>query len=198
MNLDKAVRNLRKRGFEVMVFPGRESAAAYLLENISDITVGIGGSVTVEQLGICEKLSENNTVSWHWRSDEPDIRQRAAASRVYLTSCNGIAETGEIVNIDGTANRLAGSMYDKEVVYIITGTNKFCETYEEALYRAQNVAAPKNAQRLGAKTPCAEKGDKCYNCDSPGRICRALCVFWGVPMGVKRMVVCIIEEKLGL
>lgn len=48
----------------------------------------------------------------------------------------------------------------------------------KALWRARNIAAPKNAQRLGVKTPCAVNGDRCYDCKSPQRICRGLVVLW--------------------
>ena len=45
------------------------------------------------------------------------------------------------------------------------------ENLEKAIWRAKNIAAPLNAKRLGRKTPCAIKGDKCYNCESPDKIC---------------------------
>ena len=58
------------------------------------------------------------------------------------------------------------------------------------------IAAPKNAQRLHAKTPCAVKADHCYDCKSPGRICRALTVLWGAMMG-SDMEVVLVNEDLG-
>ena len=45
-------------------------------------------------------------------------------------------------------------------------------TEAEAIARARNVAAPKNAVRLARKTPCVAAG-KCMNCRSAERICRA-------------------------
>jgi hypothetical protein len=47
---------------------------------------------------------------------------------------------------------VASTLYGKKEVYIVVGVNKFEETYDKALWRARNVAAPKNAQRLGVKT----------------------------------------------
>jgi len=65
-----------------------------------------------------------------------------------------------------------------------------------ALYRARNIAAPKNAQRLSRKTPCAANADRCYNCKSPERICRNLSVLWEKPSsGVFEVV--LIDETLG-
>ena len=70
------------------------------------------------------------------------------------------AETGEIINIDGTGNRVASGLYGHEKVYFIVGRNKLAPDYDAALWRARNIAGPKNAQRLQKKTPCAVKGDK--------------------------------------
>ena len=65
------------------------------------------------------------------------------------------------------------------------------------LWRARNIAAPRNAQRLGKKTPCAVKGDKCYDCKSPDRICRGLVELWGPMMGMETEVI-LIGEDLGM
>ena len=56
--------------------------------------------------------------------------------------------------------------------------------------------APKNAQRLGRKTPCAAKGDRCYNCDSPERICNGLVVLYK-KMRAMDMEVVLIDQELG-
>ena len=109
-----------------------------------------------------------------------------------------MAETGELVNIDGTCNRIASSVYGHKRVYFVVGVNKIEPDYDRALWRARNVAAPKNAQRLGRKTPCAVKADRCYDCKSPERICRGLSVIWGRPTPVETMEVVLIGEELGM
>ena len=76
------------------------------------------------------------------------------------------------------------------------GRNKLAPTYEEALWRARNIAAPKNAQRLGWKTPCAVHGDRCYDCKSPDRLCRCLTVLWGAVDNMEMEVV-LIDQDLG-
>ena len=81
-------------------------------------------------------------------------------------------------------------------MYFVVGKNKVAENFEKALWRARNIAAPKNAQRLGMKTPCAVKGDKCYDCSSPDRICRGFLTLELPPMGTEVEVV-IINEDLG-
>ena len=52
------------------------------------------------------------------------------------------------------------------------------------------------AERLGRNTPCAAKGDRCYDCKSPERICRALVVYWEKP-GSMDMEVVLVDEDLG-
>ena len=133
---------------------------------------------------------------WHWPGPDEE-RRPARDAAVYLSSVNALAETGELVNIDGTGNRISAAFFGPARFYYVVGRNKLAPTYEDALWRARNVAAPKNAQRLGAKTPCAAKGDRCYDCRSPGRICRGLAVLWGPMMGMETEVV-LIDEAFGM
>ncbi|MGI5936689.1 MAG: lactate utilization protein [Oscillospiraceae bacterium] len=198
MNIERTINNLKKRGFEVTRFQTRQEAADYLAESIKGTTVGIGGSVTVEQLGIYDRLCENNAVYWHWGGTNPEVIRLATSARVYITSANAVAKTGEIINIDGRGNRVAATLYDKDAVYIVIGTNKIAENFDAALWRARNIAGPQNAKRLNKKTPCAVKADKCYDCNSPERICRGLVVLWGKMLDIPKVEVVIIEENLGL
>ena len=189
--------NLEKRGFLVRTFSGAAEAAAYLDGAIHGTTVGFGGSVTLQELGIYEKLAAHNEVIWHWKGDE-NAQARAAQAQVYITSVNGLAETGEIINIDGVGNRVSSMLYGHERVYFVVGRNKLAPTYEEALWRARNIAGPKNAQRLGKRTPCAAKGDRCYDCRSPERVCRGLVVLWEPMMGMEQSTeVLLVDEDLG-
>ena len=192
---DTVKKNLEARGFSVRTFATAAEAAAYLNETIDGRTVGFGGSVTLKDMGLYELLGSHNEVHWHWVNGQEE-RKAAMGTQVYLSSANGLAETGEIINIDGSGNRVASTLYGHEKVYLVIGRNKLAPTYDEALWRARNIASPKNAQRLGKKTPCAIKGDRCYDCKSPGRICRGLVVLWGPMMGMEAEVV-LVDEELG-
>ena len=195
------VRNaLEQRGFSVTVCPDREAAAAYLDGQLDGVSVGFGGSVTVQELGLYERLGRHNRLWNHWAVPEgmtaEEVREKASAADVYLTSVNGLAETGELINIDGTGNRAASTLYGHKKVYFVVGRNKLAPTYDDALWRARNIASPKNAKRLGVRTPCAAKGDRCYDCQSPERICRGLVVLWE-RMKSCEMEVVLIDEDLG-
>ena len=195
MAFEEVKKNLEARGYTVRTFATGAEAAAYLDGAIDGTTVGVGGSITVQELGLYDKLASHNTVYWHWVNG-PEERQKAATAEVYITSVNGLAETGELINIDGAGNRVASMLYGHRKVYFVAGKNKLAPTYDEALWRARNIAAPKNAQRLNCKTPCAVKADHCYDCKSPNRICRGLAVLWGPMMGMEMEVV-LVDEELG-
>ena len=195
-NLKNAAANLEKRGFSVRQFATGAEAAAYLNQAIDNKTVGFGGSLTLEQLGLYGLLSSHNEVHWHWIND-PQEREAARTVQVYVSSVNGLAETGELVNIDGSDNRVSSTLYGHETVYLVIGRNKLADTYDEAVWRARNIAAPKNAQRLGKKTPCALRADRCYDCQSPERICRALVTLWG-PVTGQSTEILLVDEDLGL
>ena len=198
MNLENLQKTVEARGFSYRYFDTAAQATDYLAGSISGKTVGIGGSMTLLDMGIYERLQENNDVAWHWKTPGPETLAKAAAAQVYLTSVNGIAETGEIINIDGTGNRVAATLYDREKVYLVAGVNKVAPTYEEALWRARNIAAPLNARRLNRKTPCALKEEmKCYDCKSPERICNGLTVLWRKLGGVKECELILIGQELG-
>ena len=196
-NFDTVKKNLEDRGYAVRVFSTGAEAAAYLDGVIDGRTVGFGGSLTLEQLGLYDALAKHNTVVWHWKQEAGPARREAMFTQVYLTSANGLAETGEILNIDGIGNRVAAPLFGHEKVYFVIGRNKVAPTYEEALWRARNIASPQNARRLGKKTPCAVKGDRCYDCKSPERICRGLVTLWGPMMGMETEVL-LVDEDLGL
>ena len=200
MIFDKVKASLEANKFEVSVFETKEDAVAFLDSKIDGKTVGIGGSMTVVEMGLYDKISTHNDVRWHMLSYEgkttAEVIDAANASEIYISSANGLAETGEIINIDGNCNRVAATLYGHEKVYFIIGVNKLAADYESALWRARNVAAPLNARRLNKNTPCAKMDLKCYNCNGPDRICCGLSVLWKKPRGHDYEVI-LINEKLG-
>ena len=103
-DLEKLRANLEARGFRTTYFPTADEAAAYLDGQIDGKTVGIGGSMTVKEMGLYPRLAAHNQVVWHW---EGGALRDAVLTDVYITSANALAETGEIVNIDGNGNRVS-------------------------------------------------------------------------------------------
>ena len=198
-NVQKLKENLERNGFVVSYYETAAEATAALVESIKGKTVGFGGSCTLRDMGLFEALSENNQVFWHWKQQPMnEIRSKANAAEVYLTSLNGVAETGELINIDGDGNRLAATTFGDKKVYFIIGVNKIAPDFHSALNRARNIAAPLNARRLNKETPCALGSEvKCYNCQSPNRICKGITILERKLGGVTEMEVMIINEELG-
>lgn len=194
--MERTIEKLRKNGFEVTRFAAGAEAAAYIGRELQGKTVGIGGSMTVRGLGIYEKICDRNTVYWHMIEPGDDTMVKASAAEVYITSANAISEEGYILNIDGRGNRVAGTLMKKEKVYLIVGKNKLGGPFHEALERARNIAAPKNAARLETKTPCTVDG-RCHDCASPDRICNALVVLWRRPFWCESMEIVLVDEDLG-
>lgn len=194
-DVQKLMENLKKEGFETSCFETKTQALEYLCEKIKGCSVAFGGCQTAKEMNLYEHLEPNNKVIWHWMGDE---QKDAAFSDVYITSANGVAETGELVNIDGTGNRVASTMFGHKKVYYIIGVNKIEPDLHKAIWRARNIAAPLNARRLERKTPCTASEElKCFDCNSPDRICR------GMVIQMEKMKSCecevvIINESLGM
>lgn len=198
MDWDKVTGNLEARGFAVVLCDTAAQAADFLTGAIHGKTVGFGGSMTLDRLGLFQRLSADNQCFWHWKTPGPETVAAAAASQVYVTSVNALAETGELINIDGGGNRISAAASAKEAVYYVVGRNKIAPDFDQALWRARNVASPLNARRLNRKTPCAQgKELKCYDCQSPERICNGLSVLWRKLSGTKTCTVVLVKEDLG-
>ena len=196
MNVEKAIRNLELRGFGVKHFASAQEAADYLTGAIKNCSVGIGGSQTIDALGIYDTLTESCEVYWHWKT--PGVQTQAASTDVYLSSANAITADGQILNIDGRGNRLAAMVYGiGKTVYIVAGTNKICPDFDSALSRARNTAAVQNMRRFDGDQPCHTVG-RCLDCRSKSRGCNALLVLWGQMMDMAKVEVVLIDEPLGL
>lgn len=82
---------------------------------------------------------------------KPTARRNGAD--VYLSSVNAIAETGEILNIDGTGNRVAATLYGHKKLYLVTSINKIAADYDAALWRAAISPAPKTPSVCKKRPP---------------------------------------------
>lgn len=200
MDLDKTVTSLRKKGYTVSVFETAEEAVRYLDSEVDHKSVGFGDSETLFCMGLYDVLCPHNEVYDPQHCEEGETffttAKKCLTTDIFFTSVNGIAETGEMVNIDGTGNRVAGSLFGHEKVYFVAGINKIAPTLEDAIIRARNVAAPMNTARHHYKTPCAIHQDHCYECRSKDRICCGQMIYMQ-KMRFIEMEVVLIKEELG-
>lgn len=197
-DIERLQKNLTSHGFRTSFFQTKEEAADYLCASIHNSTVGFGGSKTLEDLGLYERLCIDNKVLWHWKQDATEAKKQAALANIYLSSVNGVSETGVLVNIDGGGNRLAGTLWGRDKVYFVVGVNKIAPDLEQAIWRARNIAAPMNAKRFAVDTPCVKSETmRCYDCNSKERICKGLLILWQKMDGIKECEVVIINKNLG-
>ena len=198
---------LERNGFRVLVASSKVDAVEKVLGLIPvEAKVGVGGSVTVRELGLIEALRERgNRVVHHWLPDFSiegwlSFMVEAHNSDVYLCSSNAVTEDGKLVNVDSTGNRVASMIFGPGRVVVVVGWNKIVRDVESGLKRLKEVAGPLNAKRHNIRElPCVKTG-VCTDCDSPKRICRAITILERAPNRVRKpnMTVVLVTEELGL
>ncbi|MEH2941836.1 lactate utilization protein [Lachnospiraceae bacterium KK002] len=202
-NLAKTtMKNLEKRHFECHYCKTAEEAVTLASELVpSDSTVSFGGSMTLAESGMADALRQRDDITLLDRSkagtpeEVKEIYHKSLNADYYFMSSNAITAEGELVNIDGTGNRVGALIYGPEHVIILAGMNKVSPTLEEAVSRIKNVASPLNANRLNRNTPCAATG-LCADCLSPDCICSHT-VITRKSAPEKRIKIILIGEPLG-
>jgi hypothetical protein len=196
-----AAKALTKRGFDARFVDSAEAGVREVLSIIPpDAAVGCGGSVTVRQMGLPDRLRERgNRVVAHEQGMDPmdalAIRKEAVTCPCFLASANAVTLEGEIMNVDGIGNRVAGTIFGPSTVVIVAGANKIVEDLAAARTRIREYAAPANARRLGIAVPCVEAGH-CLDCASEANICR-VSVIMHRPPGLTDVKVILVPEELG-
>ncbi|MDE5910737.1 MAG: lactate utilization protein, partial [Clostridia bacterium] len=190
-----------KRGFKPFYFNDRKSALEFMSNLIPpSATVGIGGSMTVKELGLDNMLAERGNTVYSHSLVSPELRdkvyQLAGSADWYISSANALSEDGDIVNIDGSANRISALAFGVKNILYVLGSNKISPDLASAIDRARNIAAPPNAKRLNKNTPCATSGQCCL-CDSEDCICNATLISHHPTRYQENVYVVIIDETLG-
>jgi len=178
-SIQRTIENLKKNNMNGYYTVDQSELIRLLNELIPrHSTVGCGDSVTLDQLGVFEYLRQAaiNFYDKHKPglsgTEKRQIYLDNFRADIFISGVNAIAETGQIINIDGNGSRVAPMIYGPGKVILIAGTNKIAKNEEEGFFRARQTAAPLDAKRLGKKTPCVKLG-KCTDCKSPDRICNS-------------------------
>ena len=195
------ITNLERRNMEGYYCADVKEAKEKIAELLGEKkTIAYGGSMTLDENGFKDFLKEKGhelIVREDYKSDEEkkELKARTINADAFFTTTNAITMDGELINIDGTSNRISYIAYGPEEVYFIVGMNKVAPFFEEGMKRARNVAAPLNAIRLKRQTPCTEAG-KCFNCLHKDTICcNILVTRYSRTKG--RIKVILIGEELG-
>ena len=172
------IKNLNKRRMEGYYCATKKEACELALSFVKEgTTVTFGGSQTLFQTGIMDALKARTDIMFLDRNKEgttpemiEEIYHDAFRADTYFMSTNAITIDGELVNIDGTGNRVAALVYGPKEVIIVTGMNKVASDLESAYKRVKDIASPPNCIRIGRKTPCASTG-RCGDCYGEDCIC---------------------------
>jgi len=157
--MNELITNLEKNGFEVLRAKNKEEAFTLAKDFIKEgMRVGLGGSTSVAQIGLLDYVTslKNITLFNQYEagiSMEENTRRRREGilSDLYITSSNAITENGELVNADGSGNRVAAQIFGPKKVLLIAGINKIVPNLQAGFERIMQVAAVKNIERMNAK-----------------------------------------------
>lgn len=202
VQIQEIIKNLEKRGMKGYYAENAREASEKLLSLIPDGSlVSWGGSLTLDEIEVKDKLPLINArvldpMSFKDPEEIYTARVNALSSDVFLTSANAITLEGEIVNIDGTGNRVAALCFGPRKVIVVVGANKITRDQEAAMARIKTKACVANCIRLGRKTPCAKTG-KCADCLIPGETICSMTVITRFCNKPDRIHVILVNESLG-
>lgn len=196
------IKNLAKRNMEGYFADTKEEAVKLIMEKFltKGKSVSFGGSMSLKESGLMDALQESECIVYDRATAKTpeEMRQMKANminSDYFLMSTNAITLDGELVNIDGYANRVSFLCYGPESVIILAGMNKVVSSVEDGVKRVRDIASPPNTVRLGKNTPCAKTG-RCGDCFSDDCICSQFVITRR--SGVKnRIKVVLVAEELG-
>ena len=200
--VDKVIKALEGNGFKAYFAKSRDEALKIVLDLIpQNAVVGIGGSVTIREIGILDALvKRGNKVFHHWIDklsweESFQIRRQEVVSDVFLCSTNALTLDGVLVNVDHGGNRVAAMIFGPRRTIVVLGVNKIVKDLDEALWRVRNIATSTTCKRLGLNTPCAVTG-LCQGCRYPVKACSVITIIEDKPTFADIHVV-IVGENLG-
>lgn len=197
------IKGLEKRNMEGVFCETKEDALAKTLSYIEEgSSVTWGGSMSISEIGLMDAVKNGNyeiidrSVAKNY-DEQREIFSKAVLADYYLMSSNAITLDGELINIDGTGNRVACLTYGPKNVIMIVGMNKVVNDVEDGIKRVRNFASPPNTLRLGLKTPCSMTG-RCGDCYGDTCICSQIVVTRRQSAAMRgRIKIILVGESLG-
>lgn len=199
---DTIIKNLRLRRMEGYYCESSEEALRLVMDMIpAGTSVSFGGSMTLAEVGIHDALRGREDITLYDRStcttpeEIKEVYRQSFFCDSYLMSTNAITINGELINIDGNANRVAALCYGPDQVIVVAGINKIVSDIESGYKRVKDIASPQNGIRLERNTPCSING-KCGDCWGDGCMCSQTVITRRSSV-VNRIKVILVGETLG-
>ena len=191
---------------------------AEVCEKVKDMlfkgaVITAGGSMSLKESGVWDIINSpeydfrDRTKAGITEEEKTEVYKAAVGCDFFFCSSNAVTENGELVNVDGNANRIASIAFGPKKVVMVVGVNKIVKDIDEGLLRVKKIAAPKNAVRLNTGTPCQKLGH-CVSllksdcpamtdgCKSPNRMCVEYLIT-GFQKTSDRITVILCGETLG-
>ena len=199
---EKVVKALAKNNFQAYYVANRAEAVSKVLSLIpAGATIGVGGSWTLKELAIPDQLEkQGHEVFDHNRpgltmEQSVALRHKELSCDVFISSTNAITLDGQLVNTDGSGNRVAAMSFGPKKVIVVVGVNKIVSDLDAAMERIELYAAPINNKRLDRPNPCTVAGVR-RDCQVASRICNNTTILHKRPPMIDFHVV-VVGEELG-
>ncbi len=200
---NKVIKSLEKNNIIGLYVKTKEEALNKVISMIPEgSTVGYGGSISLDQIGVKDVLRAGNynfidRNKPGLSADEiKQMQKDALLADYFLMSTNALTMDGELVNVDGNGNRIAAMIFGPEKVIIVAGINKIVDDLDAAMIRIKDYATPILSRRRGRAVPCAQTG-VCVDCRAPQRSCNTICIIEN-QRRKDRMTIIIVGEELGV
>jgi L-lactate utilization protein LutB len=197
--MEKLINSFKNCGYDAHFVRTKEEALELSKTYIkSGMTVGLGGSVSVQEIGLLDYLLNKKDITVFNQyedgiSMDENIhrRRQGLVSDIFVTSTNAITKDGKLVNADGSGNRVAAFSYGPKNVVVIVGINKIVDDVEAGFKRVMEVAAVKNIDRINNKAIEMGKEPK-YNLDNIANK-----FSWVKADDKDRIIIILVDEELG-
>lgn len=188
-NVSRVIKSLEGNNIDA-VYAETKAEVCEIVKNLlfEGAVITAGGSVSLKESGVWDIIDSpeydfrDRTAAGITEEERTEAYKAAIGCDFFFCSTNALTEKGELVNVDGNANRISSIAFGPKKVIMVVGVNKLVKDIEEGLLRVKKIAAPKNAVRLNTGTPCQklghcialEKSDcpaMTDGCKSPRRMC---------------------------
>ena len=212
--IEKLFKNLEKNKMQPLFAETKDDARNLVKDILFDgAVITWGGSMSVIECGIDEILRDKKYCfldrgrTGITPEEQQECFKASIGADFFFCSTNAITENGELLNVDGLANRISSIAFGPKKVVMIVGVNKIVPDIKDAFLRVKKIAAPKNCVRLNKNTPCAKLGhcvsllnndnpDFADGCACDDRICCDYMIS-SVQRQKDRIIVILVNEDLG-
>ena len=154
----------------------RNNMKAYYAENTAQVceivkgmlfpgaVITAGGSMSLNESGVWDIISDpeykflNRLKPGISEEERLEIFRAAIGCDFFFCSSNAVTENGELINVDGNANRVSSICFGPKKVVMVVGANKIVKDVDEGILRVKKTAAPMNTARLSVDAPCKKLG----------------------------------------